>query len=84
MKEDRFLNGSKSSVISGTISISKPLCNDGCSFFLGDILFLFGVTTFNGKESAHNTRLGFDPWVRKIPWRREWLPTPVFLPGEPH
>ena len=27
---------------------------------------------------------GFDPWVRKIPWRREWLPTPVFLPGESH
>ena len=25
---------------------------------------------------------GFDPWVGKIPWRREWLPTPVFLPGE--
>ena len=24
----------------------------------------------------------FDPWVVKIPWRREWLPTPVFLPGE--
>ena len=24
-----------------------------------------------------------DPWVRKIPWRRAWLPTPVFLPGEP-
>ena len=23
-----------------------------------------------------------DPWVRKIPWRREWLPMPVFLPGE--
>ena len=25
---------------------------------------------------------GFNPWVRKIPWRREWQPTPVFLPGE--
>ena len=25
-----------------------------------------------------------DPWVRKNPWRREWLPTPVFLPGESH
>ena len=25
-----------------------------------------------------------DPWVGKIPWRREWLPTPVFLPGESH
>ena len=24
----------------------------------------------------------FDPWVRKIPWRKEWLPTPVFLLGE--
>ena len=24
----------------------------------------------------------FDPLVRKIPWRREWLPTPEFLPGE--
>ena len=28
----------------------------------------------------------FDPWVGKIPWRREWLPTPtpVILPGEFH
>ena len=29
-------------------------------------------------------RPGFDLWVRKIPWRKEWLPTPVFLPGELH
>ena len=26
----------------------------------------------------------FDPWVGKIPWRRKWQPTPVFLPGEFH
>ena len=26
----------------------------------------------------------FDPWVRKIPCRREWQPTPVFLSGEFH
>ena len=25
---------------------------------------------------------GFDPWVGKIPWRKEWLPTLVFWPGE--
>ena len=25
-----------------------------------------------------------NPWVRKIPWRRAWQPTPVFLPGESH
>ena len=29
-------------------------------------------------------RPGFNPWVRKIPWRREWQPTPVFLPGKYH
>ena len=29
-------------------------------------------------------RPGFDPWARKIPWRREWLPTPIFLPREFH
>ena len=27
-------------------------------------------------------RPGFDPWVSKIPWRRKWQPSPVFLPGE--
>ena len=29
-------------------------------------------------------RWRFDLWVRKIPWRRAWQPTPVFLPGESH
>ena len=39
----------------------------------------------DGKESTCQcTRPGFDPWVRKIPWRRELLPTPVFLPGKSH
>ena len=28
--------------------------------------------------------IGFDLWVGKIPWRRKWLPTPVFFPGEFH
>ena len=32
----------------------------------------------------HCGRPGFDPWVGKIPWRRERLPTPVFWPGEFH
>ena len=27
---------------------------------------------------------GFDPWVQKIPWRRKWQPTLVFLPEESH
>ena len=42
----------------------------------------------SGKEPAcqcrRQKRHGFDPWVGKIPWRRAWQPTPVFLPGESH
>ena len=37
-----------------------------------------------GKEYACNAGPRFHPWVGKIPWRREWQPTPVFLPGETH
>ena len=33
-------------------------------------------------DSLQDQRLGFDPWVGKIPWRRAWQPTPVFLPKE--
>ena len=36
----------------------------------------------NSPASTEDVR--FDPWVRKIPWKREWLPTPVFLSGEFH
>ena len=42
----------------------------------------------SGKESAHQCRgcqrCGFNPWVGKIPWRRAWQPTLVFLPRESH
>ena len=39
----------------------------------------------SGKESTCRCRsCRFDPWVRKIPWRRKQQPTPVFLPGEFH
>ena len=42
----------------------------------------------SGKESfcqcKRHRRCGFDPWVGKIPWRRKWQPTPIFLPGKSH
>ena len=42
----------------------------------------------SGKEPACQCRRlmrgGFDLWVGKIPWRRKWQPTPVFLPREFH
>ena len=33
-------------------------------------------------QCRRRKRCEFDPWVGKIPWRRAWQPTPVFLPGE--
>ena len=42
----------------------------------------------SSKETAcqckSRRRHGFDPWVRKIPYRRKWQPTPVFSPGKSH
>ena len=39
----------------------------------------------SGKESTCQCRrCGLDPWVKKIPWKREWQLTLVFLPGESH
>ena len=39
---------------------------------------------FSGKESAYSAgdaEGSFNPWARKIPWRKKWQPTPVFLLG---
>ena len=35
-------------------------------------------------QCRRHKRCFFDPWVRKIPWRRVWQAIPVFLPGESH
>ena len=37
-----------------------------------------------GRERKETAEVRLDPWVRKIPWRRKWQPTPIFLPGESH
>ena len=47
-------------------------------------LFIWGfLGGTSGKEPTYqcrrHKRLGFDPWVGKIPWRRDRLLTPVFL-----
>ena len=62
---------------------SYPLYHQGSPMFI-----LTSSSFGSGKESAHQCkswkRLGFHPWVGKIPWKRKWQPTPVFLPGKPH
>ena len=52
------------------INLKQILCGRG---FPGDS---------DNEESACNTGDLVCSWVRKIPWRREWLPSPEFLPGE--
>ena len=37
----------------------------------------------NPPGNAGDKRCGFNPWVGKIPWRREWQPSPVCWPGVP-
>ena len=38
----------------------------------------------DARDHLQCRRHGFDPWVRKIPWRRTWQTSPVFLPGKSH
>ena len=45
---------------------------------VGSLSFLQGIPTCQCR------RRRFDPWVRKIPWRRACQPTPVVLPGKFH
>ena len=57
----------------------------GAHYFVVTLGFPSGASD---KESTCQCRkckrYGFNPWVRKIPWRWKWQPTPVFLPGESH
>ena len=41
-------------------------------------------STCNARERLQRRRPRFDPWVRKVPWRRKQQPTPVFLSGKFH
>ena len=51
-------------------------------------LYPLDVWGFPGIESAcqckRHKRHEFAPWVKKIPWRRKWQPSPVSLPGKSH
>ena len=43
-----------------------------------------GLGGSDGRIRLQCGRPQFNPWVGKMPWRREWLLIPVFLPGEFH
>ena len=61
--------------------------NQQSHFFLTCVEFyrLSQAYWLSSKESTCQCRrCGFDAWVGKIPWRRKWQLTPVFLPGKSH
>ena len=64
----------------------KESTNSKTIWFYYEILWL--PKWCSGKEPTcqcrRSKRRGLDPWVRKIPQRRAWLSTPVFLLGKPH
>ena len=59
---------------------NKPCC------LLKIVSAIYGLPWWlSGKEpTCQCRRRRFHPWVRKIPWKSDWLPTPGFLPGESH
>ena len=74
--------------------VVSPLMNSSCFHFLSivnnaavNVRVGFPGGT-SGKEPTcqrrRHKRCGFDRWVGKIPWRRTWQPTLVFLSGESH
>ena len=55
--------------------------------FIGFVSLLWGFpggSVIKNLPTSQCRRHGFNPWIRKIPWRRKWQPTPVFLPGKSH
>ena len=50
----------------------------------GDMCIIMADSSLVAQRVKQCRRPRFDPWVGKIPWRREWQPTPVLLLGKPH
>ena len=68
-------------------NINKILLIRGCSLLCISFYFcpLMQPWQFiRWRICLRHRRPGFHPWVGKIPWRRAWQPTPVFLPAESH
>ena len=68
----------------GSWATNNLSCHVESRFYSKDQKILLTLLVAQMVKNLQFRRPGFDPWVRKIPWRRECLPTPVFFPGEFH
>ena len=55
-----------------------------CTFWASQVVPVLKNKNKNACQCRRCKRLGFNPLIGKIPWRRAQLPTPVFLPGKSH
>ena len=62
----------------------KGMVMDGNSIFGGEHIVRGFPDGSVVKSLPSMWETGFDPWGKKIPWKRKWPPTPVFLPGKSH
>ena len=58
--------------------------SEGCPWWLSGKVHLTVLRVSSKEAACQFRRLWFNPWAGKIPWRRKWPPTPVFLPGKSH
>ena len=69
------------------VLLDRSFCLFICLFvhlFLSNFRIDFPGGSVVKNLPAKCRRCGFDPWIGKIPWRREWQLTPIFLPEKFH
>ena len=64
--------------------INEVSANQKKIYIVYEFIWASQMVVKNLPAKAGDMRLGFDPRVGKIPWRKTWQPTPVLLPGESH
>ena len=76
-------NTQKHSVVMITGHVMANFQFTFCKFFPNDYsMSIWGFPCGSVVSTCQCRKHGFNPWVRKIPWRRKWHPTSVFLCGE--
>ena len=66
------------------LCLSYSCCTAFVLSLVVENLFCWSSGGFPGGAGGKERDVGLIPAVGKIPWRRAWQPTPVFLPGESH
>ena len=54
----------------------------GFPFYFKSFSTQLALVVKTAYQCRRHQRCGFNPWIGKIPWKRAWQPTAVFLPGE--